>query len=59
MKEKMNRQAYGSWQTMLNEALVRAAVIKYQKDHNFSAEEISKETNGQLDRGFLWIEKLV
>jgi len=44
---------------MLNEALVRAAVIKYQKDHHFSAEEISKETNGQLDRGFLWIEKLV
>ncbi|WP_294183079.1 DUF4932 domain-containing protein [uncultured Sphingobacterium sp.] len=59
VKEKMNRQAYGSWQTMLNEALVRAAVIKYQKDHNFSSEEISKETNGQLDRGFLWIEKLV
>jgi len=59
VKEKMNRQAYGSWQTMLNEALVRAAVIKYQKDHNFSFEEISKETNGQLDRGFLWIEKLV
>ncbi|WP_343539563.1 DUF4932 domain-containing protein [Sphingobacterium thalpophilum] len=59
VKDKMNRQAYGSWQTMLNEALVRAAVIKYQKDHNFSAEEISKETNEQLDRGFLWIEKLV
>lgn len=59
VKEEMNRQAYGSWQTMLNEALVRAAVIKYQKDHNFSSEEISKEINGQLDRGFLWIEKLV
>lgn len=59
VKEKMNRQAYGIWQTMLNEALVRAAVIKYQKDHNFSSEEISKETNEQLDRGFLWIEKLV
>lgn len=59
VKEKMNRQAYGSWQTMLNEALVRAAVIKYQKDHHFSSEEISKEINGQLDRGFLWIEKLV
>ncbi|OJZ00429.1 DUF4932 domain-containing protein [Sphingobacterium sp. 40-24] len=59
VKEKMNGQAYGSWQTMLNEALVRAAVIKYQKDHNFSSEEISKETNEQLDRGFLWIEKLV
>ncbi|MFU1855652.1 DUF4932 domain-containing protein [Sphingobacterium sp. NGMCC 1.201703] len=59
VKEKMNRQAYGSWQTTLNEALVRAAVIKYQKDHNFSSEEISRETNEQLDRGFLWIEKLV
>ncbi|PUV26319.1 DUF4932 domain-containing protein [Sphingobacterium athyrii] len=59
VKEKMNRQAYGSWQTMLNEALVRAAVIKYQKDHNFTTEEIAKETNEQLDRGFLWIERLV
>ncbi|WP_293885077.1 DUF4932 domain-containing protein [Sphingobacterium sp. UBA1498] len=59
VKEKMNRQAYRSWQTMLNEALVRAAVIKYLKDHHFNSEEISKETNEQLDRGFLWIEKLV
>lgn len=59
VKEKMDRQAYGNWQTMLNEALVRAAVIKFQKDHHFSSEEISRETNEQLDRGFLWIEQLV
>lgn len=58
-EEKMNDQAYGNWETMLNEALVRAAVIKYMKDHNFSEAQIKEEISEQIDRGFLWIEDLV
>lgn len=57
--DEMQSQAYGNWHTMVNEALVRAAVIKYMKDHNFSKEEVEKETNEQLNRGFIWIEDLL
>lgn len=55
----MSSQAYGNWKTMMNEALVRASVIKYMKDHNFDKQEIDNEIKGQLDRGFLWIQGLV
>lgn len=59
VENEMQNQAYGNWETMLNEALVRAAVIKYMKDHKFSEEEIKNEINEQLNRGFLWIEELL
>lgn len=59
VENEMNSQAYGNWETMLNEALVRAAVIKYMKDHKFTDKEIQTETNIQLNRAFLWIEELV
>ena len=57
--EQMARQAYGQWSIVLTEAMVRAAVIKYMKDHNFPAVEITKETVIQKTRGFVWISKLV
>ncbi len=59
VKDKMQKQAYRSWETMLNEALVRAAVIKYMKDNDFPKEKIRKLTNIELKRGFIWIEDLV
>ncbi len=59
VENEMTNQAYGNWETMLNEALVRAAVIKYMKDHKFTDKEIQDETNIQLNRAFLWIEDLV
>lgn len=59
VQEKMKRGAYGDWQTMLNEALVRAAVIKYMKDHQFPENEIQHEITEQINRGFVWIENLV
>lgn len=59
VSEKMRRGGYSNWQTMLNEALVRAAVIKYMKDHNFPENEISKEITEQINRGFIWIEELL
>lgn len=59
VKNEMANQAYGNWRTMFNEALVRASVIKYMIDHNFSKEEINKEVKFQLDRSFLWISPLV
>lgn len=58
-REEMKTQAYSNWKIMLNEALVRAAVIKYMKDHRFDELEIANETSSQLERGFIWIEDLV
>lgn len=59
VKDKMNNGGYNDWQTMLNEALVRASVVKYMKDHNFGKDQISLEVSEQISRGFIWIEELV
>lgn len=56
---KMKAQAYGNWTTMLNEALVRASVIKYMKDHNFDQREVDSEMKAQIDMGFIWIKALL
>lgn len=57
--DKMAAQAYGEWAIMLNEALVRASVIKYMKDHNFDKQAIDLEIKAQVDRGFIWTNALV
>jgi len=59
LKEIMNNQAYGDWRTMYAEALVRASVIKYLKDHNYENEFVIKELNEEINRGFIWTDKLV
>ena len=55
-----NQVQYTSWQTVLDEALVRAAVIKYMKDHHAEqsiiADLIKQE---KIDNGYLWIEELI
>jgi hypothetical protein len=56
---RMQRQAYGEWKTMMSEALVRAAVIRYMIDHQVDSTKIAKERLEQLNRGFLWIDGLV
>ncbi len=55
----MQNQAYGAWHMVFKESLVRAAVIRYMKDHDFTPTEIANETMNQLARGFYWIEDLV
>ncbi|HZY37841.1 MAG TPA: DUF4932 domain-containing protein [Mucilaginibacter sp.] len=56
---KMQRLAYANWKTMLDEALVRASVIRYMIDHQMSQDKIDHETQQQLYIGFVWIDKLV
>ena len=48
----------GSWETMIKESLVRAAVIKYMKDHQFDKKQIENEAKEQVWRKFLWINEL-
>lgn len=57
--EKMIRQNYGAWTTLMYESLVRASVIKYMKDHNYSDMDVKREINSEKSRGFLWIEDLL
>ncbi len=59
VKEPMVQQAYGNWETIINESIVRAAVIVYMKENNFSATEIEAEYKEQRKRRFLWIDGLV
>lgn len=56
---EMNLQAYGSWQVMFNEALVRASVIKYFVDHGANETEIKMMINNEYNKGFIWIKGLV
>lgn len=59
VENEMKAQAYGEWQIMINEAMVRAAVIKYLKDHNYSQKDINNAIQHETAKGFLWIKGLV
>lgn len=59
VKSKMKEQSYSEWETVISEAIVRAAVIKYMKDHEFAKSDINEETQYQLEDGFFWINDLV
>jgi hypothetical protein len=53
----MKSQAYGSWQTMMYELLVRACEVRYAYANNGQqyAERIGRY---QVSRGFLWTMEL-
>jgi len=55
----MKSQVYGSWESMMNEALVRASVIMYLKMHETNKNIIEVELNHEFSRGFMWIKELV
>ena len=55
----MSKQAYGNWKTMINESLVRAAVICYMLDKEYKPEEIKNELSEQMQRNFRWMPELV
>ncbi len=53
VEEEMRRSAYGSWETMMRESLVRASVIRYLLAHEgelAAAQQIRDDRN----TGFLW-----
>ena len=53
------QQAYGNWETVLNESLVRALVIKYYKDHNAEQSAIDNLVQKEMNNGFIWIKELI
>jgi hypothetical protein len=60
VKTVMARQAYKHWQTVENEALVRAAVVRYLMEHSDGGQPPMEELGVQVNRrGFFWLRGLV
>ena len=58
-QDVFNKQAYNNSQTMLNEILVRASVIKYMTDkYPTNAVNIEKYLSEERNNGFIWINEL-
>jgi hypothetical protein len=55
---EMRGQAYGTWDAMINESIVRAAVPRYYLAHGDSA-KAAEEITSQVKAGFLWTPELV
>lgn len=55
----MERQAYSDWQTVVNESIVRAAVILYMLDQDFDQKQVLSELANQVCRSFNWMPELV
>ncbi|HNX96195.1 MAG TPA: DUF4932 domain-containing protein [Candidatus Aminicenantes bacterium] len=55
----MSEQAYPTPLHALNEALVRAAVVRYIARHNADPGKAESEMRAQLSNGFIWIDGLV
>jgi hypothetical protein len=56
--DRMRRQAYGNWETMMRETLVRACVIRYVNRYQ-GADAARKAISEEEARGFLWMSRLV
>lgn len=55
----MSNQAYKNAATVINESVVRAAVIIYMQENGFTADQVKAEMDDQIARDFLWMPELV
>ena len=55
----MKRQAYSTWETILEESLVRASTICYLIDHDYSEKAVRGAISEQVDLNFFWMPELV
>lgn len=58
-RDVMRRIAYGSGETLVNESLVRAAVIFYLMDNGHTGEEVREGIIDEMQSGFYWMPELV
>lgn len=56
---EMKRQAYEDWQSVINESVVRACVVRYLIDHQSDDQVVQAEVLEQQNKGFLWTKELV
>ncbi|NOU47161.1 MAG: DUF4932 domain-containing protein [Bacteroidales bacterium] len=59
VKAGMGSQHYTNWQTILNESLVRASVIRYMLKHNPDGKEAKNQLISEFGKGFFWMKGLV
>ncbi len=59
VKAGMGNQHYTWWQTMMNEALVRASVIRYIMKHNPDKKAARNQLITEFGNGFYWMKDLV
>ena len=59
LKAGMSSQHYTSWQTVMNESLVRASVIRYLLIHNPEGKAAKYQLISDFGRGFFWMKGLV
>lgn len=57
IKDKMAQQAYGQWETVMYESMVRAAEVRYAADTK-GADEEKKAIYDNTRRGFTWVGEL-
>jgi len=55
--DAMRRQAYGSWQTMIEQSLVRAVTVRYVTDHD-NAAAVQKIIRQENAYSFFWVGDL-
>jgi len=55
----MKAQAYDDWKTIINESLVRAAVICYMQENNAEDKDIRKQLTYELSRNYFFMPELV
>lgn len=58
-RAEMKREAYEDWQSVINESLVRACVVRYLIDHQQNHQAVQGEILEQQHKGFLWTKELV
>jgi len=57
VEKQMRGQAYGNWQTMMRESLVRSCEVRYAMANN-GREEAERRANYHIGRGFHWTKEL-
>lgn len=57
VRDKMTNMAYGNWQTMMRESLVRASVVRYMATTE-GPEAAQRQIRNEVRRGFSWIPEL-
>ena len=59
LEPEMRKQTFDKWKTVLDEAFVRASVIKYLKDHDYAKDAVENLLLFELANSFLWIKPFV
>lgn len=57
VEKEMKKQGYNNWESIINESLVRSAVIRYLT-HNSDTLSVENEIKEQVNRYFLWVPAL-